>query len=90
MRYVYAEPNAPSQLQPEPSTMSLRSADLAIMPSEWIAQLRQAASNLDDEQILQLLDQIPAEQGAIAAVLTDLVRNFRLDTILELTQTPAP
>lgn len=89
VRYVYADPIALPSHPPELRATSLQSADLAVMPPEWIAQLRQAASNLDDEEILQLVEKVPAEQGAIAAVLTDLVHNFRLDTILDLTQSAA-
>ena len=90
VRYVYADavalPHTPIELRTKP----LQASDLTIMPAEWIAQLRQSASNLDDEAILQLVEQIPAQHTAIAAVLVELVRNFRLDTILELTETVTP
>jgi signal transduction histidine kinase/CheY-like chemotaxis protein len=86
VRYLYADtialPTPAIAVTPPP----LQTIDLGIMPAEWSVQMRLAAINLDDEKILQLVDQIPAEHAEIAAVLAELVRNFRLDTILELTE----
>jgi signal transduction histidine kinase/CheY-like chemotaxis protein len=90
VRYLYADTIALPTPAIDISPPSLQAVDLAIMPAEWSVQMRLAAINLDDEKILQLVGQIPAEHDAIAAVLTDLVRNFRLDTILELTEGTAP
>ncbi|HAX80351.1 MAG TPA: hypothetical protein DCY88_32075, partial [Cyanobacteria bacterium UBA11372] len=59
---------------------------LAVMPKEWIAQLNEAAETCQDEMILALLDQIPKSQEALKVALIDLVENFRLDIIFELTQ----
>jgi PAS domain S-box-containing protein len=83
--YTYqaqAQPTSPGgesieQLTPEA---------LTVMPKEWLAQLNEAAETCQDEMILALLDQIPKSQEALKLALIDLVENFRLDIIFELTQ----
>ncbi|HAG85498.1 MAG TPA: hybrid sensor histidine kinase/response regulator, partial [Cyanobacteria bacterium UBA12227] len=62
---------------------------LAVMPKQWIAQLNEAAETCQDEMILALLDQIPKSQEALKVALIDLVENFRLDIIFELSQAAA-
>jgi hypothetical protein len=56
------------------------------MPPEWLAQLHRAAESCQDEEILVLAEQIPEPYGALKLALVNLVENFRLDIILELTQ----
>ncbi|WP_449418208.1 GAF domain-containing protein [Phormidium nigroviride] len=64
----------------------LQPETLQLMPKEWIKQLYLAASQGSDSLIYQLLEQIPAENSAIAKAIGDLVENFRFDKILELAQ----
>ena len=64
----------------------LQPETLQLMPQEWIKQLYLAASQGSDSLIYQLLEQIPAENYAIAKAIGDLVENFRFDKILELAQ----
>lgn len=70
----------PAQLQ------SLTSQDLSSMPRAWAIALHQAVQILDEQQIIALLQQIPENQSNLYKALTDLVNNFRLDIIIELTQ----
>ncbi len=65
------------------SATSLRSSDLKVMSSEWLAQLHLAASEIDDRQVLHLIEQIPPTQATLAKTLTNLVDNFRLDIIID-------
>jgi PAS domain S-box-containing protein len=90
VRYLYAEAGQP--LEPTPSRLSkiqkqppLQAADLRVMPPEWIAQLQQAARMADEEAVLQLLALIPPAQVPLAKGLRQLVDEFRLDRIIELT-----
>lgn len=90
VRYLYAEAGQP--LEPTPSRLSkiqkqppLQAADLRVMPPEWIAQLQQAARMADEEAVLQLLALIPPAQVPLATGLRQLVDEFRLDRIIELT-----
>jgi len=65
---------------------SLSSDDLQVMPKEWTTQLHRAALAINDQQVLALLQQIPETHQQIAQTLADLVDNFRMDIIIELTQ----
>ena len=89
VRYVY-EQNTDSQgIQKQTSRRegkNLTYDDLAFMPAEWVAQLHQAALEVDADPIFQLIEQIPQPHLALAQGLTDLVRRFRFDEILELTE----
>ncbi|NET33206.1 MAG: response regulator [Cyanothece sp. SIO1E1] len=90
VKYVYDE--SPQQSSPDrqdlkASSPELSAASLRIMPPEWIAQLHQAAISGDDAVVSELITAIPGSQAAIAATLTELVDNFRLDVISDLTDT---
>ncbi|MGH8002225.1 MAG: response regulator [Brasilonema sp.] len=90
VRYIYAdsdESSASSSSQQEKAeSYVLNGKSLSIMPAEWIAQLHQAALCTDEKQIFSLLEQIPEESALLANVLADLVNNFRIDKIIDLTQ----
>jgi signal transduction histidine kinase len=68
---------------PQPQE-ELNSTSLQIMSVDWIEQLHQAAIEVDGELILQLVEQIPHNNSALAEKLTRLVNNFDYDKILEL------
>ncbi|HEY9658272.1 MAG TPA: ATP-binding protein [Allocoleopsis sp.] len=74
-----------NEIKLRPSVL-LSPASLQVMPSSWIAQLHQAAMQLDDKQIFSLIAAIPPEHAAIANALTDLVHRVRFDTIVNLSQ----
>lgn len=65
----------------------LTSADLKVMPVEWLNQICQAASGCSDRQVLELLEQIPPAYIRLARSLEELVYNFRFEEIVELTKT---
>jgi hypothetical protein len=83
VNYIYEEkvPSTSSQTAPE-----LTASDLRVMPAEWIAQLYQAALELDDEMLFGLMEQIPESNASLVKGLKDLVQNFRFDTIMDLTE----
>jgi hypothetical protein len=64
----------------------LNEAALQIMSIEWITKLHQAAVCADEEVIFQLLNQIPEANANLSNALTDLVNNFCLDQIINLTE----
>ncbi|QQE64986.1 hypothetical protein GFS31_16710 [Leptolyngbya sp. BL0902] len=66
----------------------LTHADLMHLPADWIAQLRQAAQAADDRQVTRLIAELPPHQHTLAAQLTHLVNDYRLDIILDLTAQP--
>ncbi|NEQ27089.1 MAG: response regulator [Microcoleus sp. SIO2G3] len=79
--YIYEELPFPSQ---EVKTGASLQESLATMPAEWISQLYQAADLIDNEQIFQLLEQIPSSQSFLGETLTDWVNSFRCDQIIQL------
>lgn len=60
--------------------------DLSIMPPQWMAQVHEAALDLDDAKIFQLITAIPEQEALLIEGMTYLVHNFQLETIALLTQ----
>jgi predicted Zn-dependent protease with MMP-like domain len=56
------------------------------MPQDWISALHQAAREMDEDHVVELIQQIPAENEQLVKNLTNLVDNFRLDLLLNLTK----
>lgn len=56
------------------------------MPTSWVAQLYQAANEVNEEMVLQLVEQIPSTSAELAESLKILIDDFRLDRIVDLTQ----
>jgi hypothetical protein len=54
------------------------------MPPQWVNQLYQAASEIDNEQIFELLSQIPTVQVRLSDAIAHWVNNFRCDRIIDL------
>jgi hypothetical protein len=65
---------------------SLTTEDLSVMPTDWVVELHRAALCVDDNRILELIEEIPETEANLANTLTDLVDNFRIDIIIDLTQ----
>jgi len=86
VRYIYEElalsdeRDSDSQVQ-----VVLTPADLAVLPPGWIADLRQAAMQGESERLLELVGQIESEYAALARAVAQLVREFRFDRIMVLT-----
>jgi hypothetical protein len=56
------------------------------MPASWVTQLHQAALYADDELMNQLVEQIPLEHGSLSRALKEMLNNFRLEEIIDLTE----
>ena len=82
VRYLYAEENQTSHNP----IQTLTPQALQAMPEEWRSQLRMAAMSMDEEQIWQLIAKIPQSETNLVETLTDLINNFRLDIIVEYTE----
>jgi two-component system sensor histidine kinase/response regulator len=72
-----------------PSVM-LRDILHEIMPPEWLAALNFAARSADDKAILQLLCEIPVNHAELKATIVQLVDNFQLEQLIELTAPQTP
>ncbi|MEB3278435.1 MAG: ATP-binding protein [Lyngbya sp.] len=68
----------------EKVSYTLDAESLKVMPGDWVEELYQASIDLDDESVLTLITQIPENHASLAGALTDCVKNFRLDKIIDL------
>jgi two-component system sensor histidine kinase/response regulator len=88
VRYIYAQENSEAEIDRKQENLESSILDhlqaIAHMPAEWIAQLHQAAIEVDAERIFQLIQQIPPTHSALAEKLTNLVSCFCFDEILDL------
>ncbi len=90
VRYVYEDSNGSvfdsnsDTKAKKASGEKLTSASLSIMSQEWLDRLLEAAEQVDNKELFELIEQIPSEYEFTAETLTDLVRNFRCDKIIDL------
>ena len=56
------------------------------MPLTWVQQLSEAANEVNEELVIQLIEQISESSAALAETLSELIDNFRLDRIVHLTK----
>ena len=59
---------------------------LGLMSPEWLAQVEEAAGELDNEEIANLIAQISEQHSFLARALQDKVDNFDFEEIVELIQ----
>jgi PAS domain S-box-containing protein len=95
VQYQYAEAEQPEHL-PQPTNSSppinrypdppraLLTADLTVMPTDWLEQLRHAATRAHAKQILLLIEQVPLSNASLSHTLTHLVNNFCFEEIVAL------
>ncbi len=89
VRYICEDSPKRISHQPLNRVEVLTPDGLAMIPQELLFQLHQAAQACNDDEILALIKQIPEENAAVKSALTNLVDNFRLDLIFDLTQSSA-
>ena len=87
VRYRYREEALPALHQQILLHKSLTAKDLQVMSPEWIIQANQAALDLNDAKLYNLIAQIPNQEQVLANALKSLVDNFQLEAIAILTQT---
>lgn len=75
----------PPEAKALPSQTHLQT-HLRQMPDEWVVQLHQAAIKGFDDQVFQLIAQIPEPCAPLAHTLIDWTHHFRFDRITQLTQ----
>ncbi len=89
VRYLYQQDcnDAIATNQNPDLPSSTDAASLLVMPREWVVQLNQAALALNHERIIELVEQIPSSETNLITNLRNWVDNFRLDIIIDLTET---
>ncbi|NEP17552.1 MAG: hypothetical protein F6J97_11705 [Leptolyngbya sp. SIO4C1] len=74
---------------PQPLTHELDQAEIAArlsaMPELWLSQLHQAATQLDREDVSELVQQISDTHSALAEQLQSWANSFRFDKITDHT-----
>lgn len=86
MRYLNEEPQLQNSAQPPDFVEALTPEALAVMPTAWVEQLHQAALHADEEWMNHLIEQIPLEHLSLGRALRDLVDNFCLEQLIDLTE----
>ena len=59
---------------------------LAQMPQSWVQELYEAANDVDEELAIEIVDRIWESHPTLAHALKDLLTDYRLDKIMDLTQ----
>ncbi|MBE9161013.1 response regulator [Tychonema sp. LEGE 06208] len=59
---------------------------LAQMPGSWVQELYGAANDVNEELAIQIVDRISESHPTLAEALKDLLVDYRLDRIMDLTQ----
>ncbi len=83
VRYLYEDSEPKLK---ETASYVLEGESLKVMSPEWREQLHQAALRTDEQQIFNLLQQIPVANAPLAKALAEAVDNFRIDKIIDLFQ----
>lgn len=86
VRYLYEDRQAGDSTQSSVLVEQLTKESLKVMPEVWVTELHQCSLYADDELIHQLIDQIPLEYESLRRALKELLDNFRLDTLIELSE----
>ncbi|GAB1543571.1 PAS domain S-box protein [Scytonema sp. NUACC21] len=90
LQFVYAESQERSDAHPATTTQNtptvLTSQSLCAMSADWLAALYTAAQICDEEEIEQLLEQIPGSQAPLANQLRQLAHDYQFGQIKLLLQ----
>ena len=82
--YIYEE-TLSARIDDIPDSQNIESDDLSFMPPQWLERVNQAASQLDEQLLLELIQEIPDEHNFVKEALTSKIANFDFDVILKLT-----
>ena len=83
VRYIYEE-STDSLSSEADNPNSLTSSAFATVPSEWLTNLKQAATCIDMDQIDNLIAEIRSHNATLAEGLAMLAADFKYDQILNL------
>lgn len=81
VRYCYSD-----KLQDPLPQRTITPQDLQSMPVVWLAQVHEAALDLQDERLYQLMAQIPDSDQWLIQAMTSLVERLQFEAIANLTQ----
>ena len=84
VKYILAETISPRLNQAAASILT--SQHLTCMPKEWITQLYQAALEANTNLVVQLITEIPDTENHVIQSLTQLVRKFQFEQLVDLAE----
>jgi signal transduction histidine kinase/DNA-binding response OmpR family regulator len=84
IKYIFAETN--SRTLDERSESVLTSQQLTCMSEQWITQLHEAALEADTNLVMQIIGQIPDRENLLIQSLTQLVRKFEFEKLVDLAE----
>jgi two-component system sensor histidine kinase/response regulator len=86
--YIYEQPEERSSESVPLENLNLEAvaSQFNEMPSDWQSLLYQAATQVDDEFILQLLDRIPFSHSDLATVFTYWANQLQFDKIIDFVE----
>ena len=86
--YIYEEPVVVNKQVSSATTYSTQALDfyLSQMPDEWIAKLQKSAILGFDDQIFQLIAEIPETLTPLRQTLVDWSHDYRFDKVVDLIQ----
>jgi signal transduction histidine kinase/DNA-binding NarL/FixJ family response regulator len=85
LQYIYADLEGPVAAE----SMKITPADLVGLPTNWIGDLRQAATRGRTQEILALIDQLDVEHHQLANTLRGMVDDFEFKRIIDLVERDA-
>ncbi|MBP0021849.1 MAG: response regulator [Cyanobacteria bacterium SBLK] len=91
-KFIYAEDEIETEPEPERNTIldeekiSLNPQSFSHLPPLWRQQFYEAASRADDEEMIALIQHLDPAYQNLAIPLSELVENFQLDRLLELSK----
>lgn len=86
VEYVYETPAPVPMGHSETLTATEIEQQMAQLPPDWLVKMLQAAVELDEDTIPQLILRIEAQNGPLARELTALFKAFRLDKLADYAQ----
>jgi signal transduction histidine kinase len=81
--FTYAEVEAEKPAVAPKSALGIQQ-QIQDLPREWRSQLYDAAADLNFDPCLELIATLDDDQQQLARILTDLINNFRFDTLMEM------
>jgi CheY-like chemotaxis protein len=86
-RYMYEDAALDDSAPPiKGARKPLSATDLAALPAELLADLRQAAQEINLDKVSSLVEQIRQTDETLAQALDELVEDFRFDTLQALVE----
>lgn len=75
-----------SSASPRLSNKEILQTSLGKMPLPWLEKMYDASYCVDADVMLELIEEIPPEEMTLSNALKDLVNDFNIDLIMELTE----